>query len=480
MRPGAGPVSIHVPHSDGRTEYALVSDVHLTEVIRPPAPGWWEYKAVDAIQDEALAGLLRSLERRRPARFSRTEIVFNGDTFDFDAVFSAPPGVEAPPIGLPPSSEGSVYKMRRIIEDHPLFFDTLAWFLGRGNRATFVMGNHDRELTFPEVQEVLRQALAARAPIGTGEQVAAAVSVEPWFLYVPGVLYAEHGQQYDTTCSYRDVLSPVLPPSRRRPAEIESSFGSVMARYTLSRLGTFNPYNDESFIMSLGGYMRHFVKFYWPRRPLFRPFMAASVRALLDVRAMRRRARGSEAERQARYRAYGQAKGVDAGFIGVLERLSSSPIADRFRHLLHELWLDRFLIAVLGALILTVGVIAARTWTQGLLLLTLLPALTFVLRAMGRGSLALQERGRWGLVAEQIAGHLRVPVVAFGHSHRPERRPLAGGGRYYNLGTWAPVLDSERETTLARARRFLIVRPVAPDQVYVVFERWQEGDPLPY
>jgi hypothetical protein len=108
------------------------------------------------------------------------------------------------------------------------------------------------------------------------------------------------------------------------------------------------------------------------------------------------------------------------------------------------------------------------------LLLLLLPALGLVFRAMGRGSLALQERARWGLVAETVAESLEVPVVVFGHSHRPERRPLTGGGRYYNLGTWAPVLDSDRGTTLDRARRYLVVRPDANGRVHTAFVRWTD------
>jgi len=456
-----------------RLEHVLLSDIHLNEIVAPKTPGWWAYKGPQSRQDDDLVGLLEALEAQRPSAFTGTEVIFNGDTFDFDLVHTTPPGVRAPLDGLPPTAEASVYKILRILGDHPRFVAGLARFLARGdNRVVFVMGNHDRELCFPEVQEILRTTVARAAPVGRGEAVARAVSFEPWFVYRPGVLYAEHGQQYDATCSYRDVLDPIVPADGRRPAEVETPFGSLMGRHTLCRLGTFNPYNDESFILSLGGYLRHWREHYFPRRPFFTAYFLATGRALSEIFARQRRARARKGRDAARYAAYARAQGVSDDFLATLERLGSPPLVERPRLLLHELWLDRFLLLFASIAFLVVGFTLARTWTQGLLLLSLIPALIFVFRAMGRGSLALQERARWGLVAEQIATRLAVPVVAFGHSHRPERRPLTGGGRYYNLGSWAPVLPVDRGSTLWRARRFLILRPAGGGAVHAVFGRW--------
>lgn len=462
------------------SEFVLISDVHLTELDVPEEEGWWEYKSPAAAQDVELVSFLESLERRRPDALARTTLICNGDTWDFDSVFSAPEGVEVPPWGLPFTMEGSVWKMRRLVRDHHHFVRGLSRFLSRGNRVIFVMGNHDRELWFPEVQEVLTEAVVAVAPVGTGEIVAENLMFESWFVHEPGVLYAEHGQQYDTTCAYRDVLHPVAPGDRKTPPEIEMSFGSVIGRRILARLGTFNPFNDESFIMSFSGYIRHFFDYYWPKHRLFRPYFAASFTTLFEMRRRRKRALAKPKDTGPLYEAYAKDKGVDHGFIAMLRRLSSPPLHDRLRQLMHELWLDRFFFFFVAIVALIAGIAAVETWTQALLLLAMLPLVTFVLRTMGRGSLALQERGRWGLVAEQIARQLAVPIIAFGHSHRPERRPLAGGGRYYNLGSWAPVLDADRESTLGRARRFLVVRPIADRRIYVAFERWADGESTPF
>ncbi|MCC6623503.1 MAG: metallophosphoesterase [Deltaproteobacteria bacterium] len=476
-----------------REEVVLLSDVHLNEVIATPHDGWWEYKSRHTadVQDQELADMLGSIDQRRPAWFVRSVIVFNGDTFDFDNCFSGPDGQRIPTEGLPPTVASSVWKMRRLLSDHHAVVIALARFLARGNRAIFVMGNHDRELHFPEVQEVLRSVVASAAPVGAGERVARAIAFEPWFVYRPGVLYAEHGNQYDATCSYRDVLDPSVPPTdedapagpsevTRDEIELETPFGSLLGRHTLSRLGTFNPYNDESFILSLGGYFTHWRRYYFPRRPFFRAYFAATFRGLRELVGRRRRQVKSGRVRpdpqSARWRRYAAKKGVAPGFLERQLRLTSVPIVDRMRLLLHEVWLDRFAFLLLAVALLVVGIMLVEHWYQAALLGLLLPVFAFVMRAMGRGSLALQERARWGLVAESIAEALRVPVVAFGHSHRPERRPLTQGGRYYNLGSWAPVLASDRESTLARARRYLIVRADASGRVHVAFERWG-GEP---
>lgn len=460
------------PEAEPRLEHVLLSDVHLNEILPTRPPGWWEYKGPASRQDGDLVGLLRSLEARRPAAYDATELIFNGDTFEFDLVKSHPEGVKVPTEGLPPTSEASVFKIQRILSDHVELVHGLARFLAAGNRVVFVMGNHDRELCYPEVQEVLRTTVARAAPVGSGPRVAANICFQPWFVYRPGVLYAEHGQQYDATCSYRDVLDPIVPADRQHAPEVETNFGSLMGRHTLSRLGTFNPYNDESFILSFGGYLRHWLDNYWPKRSFFAAYFIAVWHALWEIFARGRRAAKRKGRDEGRYLAYARDQGVEPGFIAMVERLASPPIIEKPRLVIHELWLDRFAFMFAALALIIVAATMVKTWSQGLLLLVLVPAFVFVFRAMGRGSLALQERARWGLVAEQIATRLRVPVVCFGHSHRPERRPLTGGGRYYNLGSWAPVLESDRGSTLWRARRFLVLRPRPRGGVYAVFGRW--------
>lgn len=455
-------------------QYLLLSDVHLTEVLSSRPEGWWSYKSREARQDRSLVDLLELADRQRPSSFRGTCVVFDGDTWDFDSVQSTPGG-DGPVEGLPFTVAGSVWKMRRLAADHDEFLHGLARFLAGGNRAVFVLGNHDRELAFAEVQEVLRERLARVAPPGSDPEVALRVSFEPWFVHVPGVFFAEHGQQYDTTCSYRDVLDPFAPADRRNARSLDASLGSIIGRHVLSRLGTFNPYDDDSFLKSLRGYLQDAMRYYWPRKPFLTTYVRIAFRVAHEARSARRRALASRRDTSQLYEGYARRKGVEPAFVDLLRRLASPPIADRLHLLWHELWVDRFLLVGATLAILGFGILKAESWKEGLVLLALVPVLAFVLRALGRGSLALQERGRWGLVAEHVSARLGVPVVAFGHSHRPERRPLRNGGRYYNLGTWAPVHDPEAGRALLRARRFLVIRAVAPGRVWVAFQRWDEA-----
>ena len=466
-----------VGHSNA--EYVLVSDVHLTELVWEAEPGWWEHKRPETSQDPALCSFMRALERQRPAAYSHTALIHNGDTFDFDAVFSGPRGIDVPKEGLPADVPSSVYKMGTILDHHPEWVSELARFLSLGNEAIFIMGNHDRELTFAEVQEVLIQRVCSAAPPGTAARVAERISFVPWFLHIPGTLYVEHGQQYDSTCSYRDILHPVIAPDVRHGLELDMSFGSIAARKVLCRIGTINPYNDESFLMSIGGYARHMFRYYFPRKGFVRHYFAGTVSAVFTARRARRRALRGEKDTTVLYEQYATKHKVDAAFLGLLKRLGSIPIVDRMRHLIHEMWWDRFLaLAILFSLV-GIGIANASTLGHVLALVALVPLFIAVLRTMGRGSMALQERGRWGLVAEEIAAHLKVAVVAFGHSHRPERRPLVSGGYYFNLGSWAPICESDRETTFERARRFLVIRP-SEQGVFVAFQRWMDGEIVRY
>lgn len=464
--------------SPRRSQYVLLSDVHLIELGVSDRPGWWTYRDPSASQDPELIALLRAIERQRPESYESSVVIFNGDTWDIDSVLSRPGEPEVVGTGLPSTATWSVFKMRRLVRDHEAFVAELAAFLGAGNRAIFVMGNHDRELAFPEVAEVLRQRVAELAPPGQAARAVSGLEFEPWFVHVPGVLFAEHGQQYDATCSYRDVLHPFSPPDRSRPAEVEASLGSVLGRRVVPVLGTFNPFDDDSFIQSLGGYARHAVKHYWPRRPFLTAYLGLAVAVLIEMLGRRRRVEASPADSSEAYAEYARAHGHDQGFLDTLRQLWSRPVHDQLGGLLHELWIDRMLVVAFAAVVLVLGIYHAESWRQAMLLVVLLPPFALVMRALGRGSVALQERGRWGLVAEQVSARLGVPIVAFGHSHRPERRPLRSGGRYYNLGTWAPVrtdLADEDPEPLLRARRYLVVRPGRGARLWVAFQQWEHS-----
>ena len=79
-----------------------------------------------------------------------------------------------------------------------------------------VPGNHDSELVEPDLQEHLR-TLVADAACTSPARLRSNFRIRPWFLLVPGLLYAEHGSQYHALNAVADPLAPFGRWSGRLP-----------------------------------------------------------------------------------------------------------------------------------------------------------------------------------------------------------------------------------------------------------------------
>ena len=81
------------------------------------------------------------------------DFVFNGDTFDLLKT----PYKDTFPHHI--TKDVAVAKMAAVAAAHPKFFEALSHILDHpsgNNRVHFVVGNHDSEILFPEVQGFLR------------------------------------------------------------------------------------------------------------------------------------------------------------------------------------------------------------------------------------------------------------------------------------------------------------------------------------
>ncbi len=138
----------------------------------------------DLPQSAFVADLLLDLDQGPDADLA-IDVVFNGDTFDLMKTAyedTWPRHVTA---------DIAMAKMSRIAAAHPRLFAGLRRFLasGRGRRRFFfVVGNHDFELLFPEVQALLRSLLGADE-----ERV-----VFPGMSVRLGEVHIEHGCQADS------------------------------------------------------------------------------------------------------------------------------------------------------------------------------------------------------------------------------------------------------------------------------------------
>src|SRR3989338_6542228 len=139
------------------------------------------------IGDRKLSSLILELAKRRHP----VDLVLNGDTFDF---LKSPSQLQ-PHTKYPRhiTKEISLAKLQLIYNAHKPVFEALAEFVKKNDNQKsnakhiyFILGNHDHDLAYPEVQEQIRKLL------GNGKKIK--------FLeltYTERGVYVEHRQQYD-------------------------------------------------------------------------------------------------------------------------------------------------------------------------------------------------------------------------------------------------------------------------------------------
>jgi UDP-2,3-diacylglucosamine pyrophosphatase LpxH len=151
--------------SGGRS-WVVVSDLHLGAAEQPPRAG---AAALAAFLTGGLA------DRAEPGR-----LLLLGDMFEMLYRGSATtPGAVA---------DWAVARLDELADAYPMVFVALRVCLRRGWRIEVVCGNHDMALCLDEVRDHLAGLL--------GDPDRRAVRLHSWFRFVPGVFYAEHGQQH--------------------------------------------------------------------------------------------------------------------------------------------------------------------------------------------------------------------------------------------------------------------------------------------
>ncbi len=440
-----------------RTRYLVVSDLHLCDA-EDHADRWMAHKHSRWHFDGEFGEMVRGELGRAEGDGVALTVVFNGDVVDFDLVTAVP---EEPPWplrpgerrrGLEPTAPRSAWKLRRILQHHPTFAELVAEVLERGHRLVYVLGNHDRELHFAEVRQVLLEAVDQAARARGWAAVAATIRFEPWFFHVPGEIYVEHGQQYDSYSSFQHLLDPVV--ERRGERVLALPMGNVTNRFLLSRMGHFNPFASD-FILSVWGYAAHWFRHYaLSRRGILVPWAWGSLHVMVVMLGLKRRLRRPPANYEGRLAEVAERNGVTADTAARLLRLQHPPVTERFSWILRELWLDRLALVVGTALgIALLALVGAPWWAALLGPLLLALVVQGVIRYRMRGTLSTgvyKQNPEW---ASRIASLLDVPLVTFGHTHEPERVDLPGGATFVDTGAWAPIPDAADPSRLAPGYR---------------------------
>jgi len=449
----------------------VVSDLHFGEELLPGA-SVERRNAVDLGASVFREFLRYHAVRRRDGRPWR--LVIAGDLFDFMSVMI--PGTrERPPrtaderrFGLGRGIKPGVDRMRLIGEAHRPLFAELAKFTATGHTIDIVVGNHDVELLAPEVIEALYDQLR-RA--GADERAIARIRVVPWFVYVPGVAWIEHGHVYDEGCSFEFNLAPMDP----KDGHLIFNADYAAVRYLGTAVPELDPHGTESW--SFWGYLQYAmgpgVRSMGRLWIAYGRFVSSLFRARRLHKSFKRRDRRRR-EHRARLLEVARTGGVDVETVSAIDRLARSPLTASMRRLGRLLMLDRFgLVAGIVVAIIVLLVLLPLLWA-------LLGAALACAVAAGiskwLGDHLVTSQLPMRAIPQRIRKLVDAPVVVFGHTHDPRWQPLRSGGLYVNTGTWLPAT----KPGLRRCFTHALIQPRDGQPPMVELRQWREGTSQPF
>jgi UDP-2,3-diacylglucosamine pyrophosphatase LpxH len=452
----------------------IVSDLHFGEELLPGASQ--ERRRAIELGSSAFREFLRYYTvRRRDGRPWR--LVIAGDLFDFMSVV-VPATKDRPAktaderrFGLGRGIQPGVDRMRMICAAHQPLLGELGRFAAAGHTVDIVVGNHDVELLAPDVvTELMRQLAAA----GADDRALPRIAVVPWFIYLPGVCWIEHGHVYDEACSFEFNLAPMDP----KDGWLIYNADYAAVRYLGSAVPELDPHGIEEW--GLWGYMRYTLGLglrsgggLWIA---YARFVGALFAARRLHRSFKRRDRRRR-EHRGRLAEVVRAGGITSETGAAIDRLARTPLTVSGRRVARMLMLDRFGIglgSVLAIAILLIGyplgwaMLGAAGVTLGAVALT---------RWLGTHMVSSQLPMR--SVPQRLRSLVDAPVVVFGHTHDPRWQKLRTGGLYVNAGTWLPAT----RPGLRRSFTFVLIQPAAgasPGPPSVELRQWREGVSQPF
>lgn len=444
----------------------VVSDLHFGEELLPGAS--MERRRAVELGATAFREFLRyHTVRRHDGRPWR--LVIAGDLFDFMSVMiprlpdRPPKSADERRFGLGRGVATGVERLRRICEVHGPLLAALAKFAATGHRIDIIVGNHDVELLAPEVSAELMRQLAAA---GAGEDALSRIAVVPWFVYVPGVAWIEHGHVYDEGCSFEFNLAPMDP----KDGWLVYNADYAAIRYLGSAVPEIDPHGIEEW--NLWGYMQYAAQQGLANAGRLWIAYGRFVRSLFGARRMhlslKRRYRRRR-EHGARLVEVAAAGGLSLETAAAIDRLARTPMTVSLRRLGRMLMLDRFglgLGVVLVLMMLLVMVPLPWALLGGALSIGVAVGITAWL---GKHLVLSQLPMR--AVPQRLRKLVDAPIVVFGHTHDPRWQRLRGGGVYINSGTWLPAT----RPGLRRSFTHVCISPNPGRAPTTELRQWREG-----
>lgn len=426
---------------------AIISDLHLTDAqeINPRYPLWKKYKTREFFFDEDFRDFLDEVQSKSEGGL--VELVLNGDIFDFDSVMRIPdnPTFKIHWIertrGLFPRPERSQFKIRAILEDHIVFVEALRSFLIKGNKVVFVMGNHDLELHFKEVQHEILSHLRLNDSQKNN------VRFVEWFYISNQDTLIEHGNEYDPYCLCTD---PVHPFSRGYNfIYLRLPFGNIACRYILNGMGFFNPHVDSNYIMSLSDYVRIFLRYMVKAQPFlvitwFWGSMATLYYSIKDHLAtpLRNPLRIEDRILEIAKRANSEPR-----MVREMRELIVAPASSQPFLLMRELWLDRAFILLVVFFVVFQFFSTLKSIFGISLFWSFIPISLFIpfflFYSKSITSLVSGYKEPNDRILQTTAAITKVQRIVYGHTHHA-RHEVIGAVEHLNPGCWSPAfLDIE-------------------------------------
>lgn len=459
---------------------AILSDLHITEAEREPRKHhlWKKFKTSEYFFDTQFEEFLKFIQEKvknGPYPDESIELILNGDIFDFDSVLTSP-NKELFRVstierlrGLFAQSDKSEFKMKVIINDHPLFFKALNNFLNKGHRVIFVIGNHDVELHYKNVQQQVIEALNL-----TPTQIQQVRFVE-WFYISNKDTLIEHGNQYDPYCLFEDPIHPYV--ERYNYVSMKLPFGNLACRYIMNGMGFFNPHAEANYIMSLKEYLVFFFKYIIRIQPLlvwtwFWGAVATLVHATVDRFSHQMK---NPLMIESRVQEIADKANATPQMVRQLRELFVEPATNDPVLIARELWLDRaflllfmFVFAYGFAIVLKTLFGISLFWALVPLALSL-PLFIFYSRSVrSLVSMYKEPNDKILLMESEITGAKRI---IYGHTHII-RHEFRGPVEHLNSGTWSPAFkDVECKFPLDQ-KTFIWISPQdeGPDREAQVFK----------
>jgi predicted phosphodiesterase len=350
-------------------------------------------------------------------------------------------------------------------------FRALGRFVAAGHALVIVRGNHDIELYWRDAQRALVEVILAHEPASSRPELRSRIVIQPWFFAVDGLLYVEHGHEFDPLCSYGD---PLASTCMRDPQRIRWTPFSLLLRYVARPTRGLSSVSYS--YAGMGAYFGLLAKLGLRGSvSIAGRYCRASYRLLAECvlnasDAARRRAVAARAQ----LGRFALRSGVSVERLERLQALYAPPAVQRFGFMAQSLYLDRIVSGlggafgiVLAALFLAyVGVISAVASAVS-------SALLLGYAIVGSGHNTSPQATMLNNAAD-IAALFRARWVVMGHTHEPILQPVSDSASYVNLGSWGEDdPPDERTSRRADAGTFLVLRRQA-DAFLAELMRWDE------